>query len=97
MVFGMRDRTGSLRNAVLDKHEMIITRHGKKVARLSRTEPQSSATKEGQAEVSCSFCGKAQAEVAKLIAGPTVFICNECVGLCVQMLREEGIDTETQK
>ena len=34
----------------------------------------------------CSFCGKNQDEVTKLIAGPTVFICNECVRLCEQIL-----------
>ena len=45
----------------------------------------------------CSFCGKTEAEVAKLIAGPTVRICNECIGLSVQILREEGIDPETRK
>ena len=37
----------------------------------------------------CSFCGKGQQEVRKLIAGPTVFICDECVGLCVEIIREE--------
>lgn len=37
----------------------------------------------------CSFCGKNQHEVRKLIAGPTVFICNECVELCSDILREE--------
>jgi ATP-dependent Clp protease ATP-binding subunit ClpX len=38
----------------------------------------------------CSFCGKSQHEVAKLIAGPTVFICNECVELCMDIIREEN-------
>ena len=38
----------------------------------------------------CSFCGKSQDEVRKLIAGPTVFICNECVGLCNKILRDES-------
>lgn len=38
---------------------------------------------------SCSFCGKSQDTVSKLIAGPAVFICNECVGLCVEILDEE--------
>ncbi|HEY1097009.1 MAG TPA: ATP-dependent Clp protease ATP-binding subunit ClpX [Alphaproteobacteria bacterium] len=37
----------------------------------------------------CSFCGKSQHEVRKLIAGPNVFICNECVELCVDIIREE--------
>ena len=38
----------------------------------------------------CSFCGKSQHEVRKLIAGPTVFICDECVELCMEIIREEN-------
>src|SRR5215831_5948712 len=38
----------------------------------------------------CSFCGKSQHEVRKLIAGPTVFICDECVELCTDIIREEN-------
>ena len=41
-------------------------------------------------DLSCSFCGKHQNEVKKLIAGPTVFICNECIGLCTDILREDN-------
>src|SRR5690554_1065196 len=37
----------------------------------------------------CSFCGKSQHEVRKLIAGPSVFICDECVDLCIEIIREE--------
>ena len=37
----------------------------------------------------CSFCGKSQHEVRKLIAGPTVFICDECVELCMDIIKEE--------
>ncbi|HCS23774.1 MAG TPA: ATP-dependent Clp protease ATP-binding subunit ClpX, partial [Rhodospirillaceae bacterium] len=37
----------------------------------------------------CSFCGKSQHEVRKLIAGPNVFICNECVELCMDIIQEE--------
>lgn len=40
----------------------------------------------------CSFCGKTQHEVRKLIAGPSVFICNECVDLCRDIIREEKTD-----
>ncbi len=40
-------------------------------------------------ELYCSFCGKSQHEVKKLIAGPTVFICDECVELCMDIIREE--------
>ena len=38
----------------------------------------------------CSFCGKSQHEVRKLIAGPTVFICDECVELCMDIIKEES-------
>ena len=41
----------------------------------------------------CSFCGKSQHEVRKLIAGPTVFICDECVELCMDIIREENKTT----
>src|SRR5262249_39044855 len=39
----------------------------------------------------CSFCGKADASVDRLIAGPGVYICNECVGLCNQLLARESV------
>ncbi len=38
----------------------------------------------------CSFCGRGQDEVTKLISGPSVFICDECVGLCVKILGDEA-------
>ena len=41
------------------------------------------------ASLTCSFCGKAQKEVKKLIAGPTVYICDECIGLCNDIIAEE--------
>ena len=51
------------------------------------------STKTGTTETKntlyCSFCGKSQHEVRKLIAGPNVFICNECVELCMDIIREE--------
>ena len=37
----------------------------------------------------CSFCGKSQHEVKKLIAGPSVFICDECIELCNEIIRDE--------
>ena len=46
-------------------------------------------------KISCSFCGKSQEEVKKLIAGPNVYICNECVVLCKDILVEDDkIDTK---
>jgi len=44
----------------------------------------------------CSFCGKSQHEVRKLIAGPTVFICDECVELCMDIIREEKTSSLTK-
>src|SRR5688572_23648294 len=49
----------------------------------------------GGSNLSCSFCGKSQKEVKKLIAGPTVYICDECIGLCNDIIAEE-IEKEEQ-
>ena len=43
----------------------------------------------GEKLLYCSFCGKSQHEVRKLIAGPSVFICDECIELCNDIIREE--------
>lgn len=48
-----------------------------------------SSKENGKTTLYCSFCGKSQHEVKKLIAGPTVFICNECVELCMDIIKEE--------
>jgi ATP-dependent Clp protease ATP-binding subunit ClpX len=48
------------------------------------------STGESKNTLYCSFCGKSQHEVRKLIAGPTVFICDECVELCMDIIREEN-------
>ena len=47
--------------------------------------------------VYCSFCGKPQSSVKKIVAGPGVYICDECIGLCTSILEEEGFlaDEET--
>ncbi|OVE81502.1 ATP-dependent protease ATP-binding subunit ClpX [bacterium K02(2017)] len=45
----------------------------------------------------CSFCGKSQREVKKLIAGPTVYICDECIDLCNDIIAEETIKQEQQR
>ena len=50
----------------------------------------------GNGSVCCSFCGKSQKEVKKLIAGPTVYICDECIGLCNDIIAEE-IEREDKK
>ncbi len=49
-----------------------------------------STTGDSKNTLYCSFCGKSQHEVRKLIAGPTVFICDECVELCMDIIREEN-------
>ena len=43
----------------------------------------------GEKTLYCSFCGKSQHEVKKLIAGPSVFICDECIALCNDIIRDE--------
>jgi ATP-dependent Clp protease ATP-binding subunit ClpX len=51
---------------------------------------KSSTSGDSKNTLYCSFCGKSQHEVRKLIAGPTVFICDECVELCMDIIREEN-------
>lgn len=46
-------------------------------------------SKESTDKLNCSFCGKGQDDVKKLIAGPSVYICNECVDLCNDIIEEE--------
>ncbi len=46
--------------------------------------------KEDKDSLFCSFCGKSQKEVKKLIAGPTVFVCDECVELCMDIIKEDS-------
>ena len=43
-------------------------------------------------QLQCSFCGKSQRQVRKLIAGPGVYICDECIELCVEIIAEETAD-----
>jgi hypothetical protein len=52
--------------------------------------------KEHTVDLSCSFCGKSQREVRKLIAGPTVYICDECIGLCNDIIAEEILREEAK-
>lgn len=49
------------------------------------------SAKQATAVLSCSFCGKSKDEVAKLIAGPAVFICDECVGVADQILADHAV------
>ena len=45
-------------------------------------------------QVRCSFCGKSQEQVKKIIAGPDVFICNECVDLCKEIIDELMVESQ---
>jgi ATP-dependent protease Clp ATPase subunit len=45
----------------------------------------------------CSFCGKSQHEVRKLIAGPTVYICNECVEVCLDIIAEDRVTNQKRE
>jgi ATP-dependent Clp protease ATP-binding subunit ClpX len=56
----------------------------------AETEMTKAASGDSKNTLYCSFCGKSQHEVRKLIAGPTVFICDECVELCMDIIREEN-------
>jgi ClpX C4-type zinc finger len=65
----------------------------------SAQQPGADAASEKQSTVACSFCMKPPAAVLKMIAGPGVFICNECVGLCTDIIatspaRESGPGVE---
>ncbi|MGS0740571.1 ATP-dependent Clp protease ATP-binding subunit ClpX [Glaciimonas sp. GG7] len=52
-------------------------------------------TSSGEKLLYCSFCGKSQHEVKKLIAGPSVFVCDECIDLCNDIIRDEASNIET--
>jgi ClpX C4-type zinc finger len=67
-----------------------VTTPGIKVQNHPKKEPA-----KGTARLCCSFCGKGQQEVRNLIAGPTVYICDECIGLCNDIIAEELDTTET--
>ena len=53
--------------------------------------------KDSGKQLFCSFCGKSQAEVKKLVAGPSVFICNECISLCNDILNEDTVHEKNEK
>ena len=46
--------------------------------------------------IRCSFCGKTQGQVKRILSGPNAYICNECVALCSTLLQEEMYDTTEQ-
>ena len=53
--------------------------------------------RDDNSNLSCSFCGKSQKEVRKLIAGPTVYICDECIELCNDIIAEEYGQEDTSR
>ena len=54
-------------------------------------------SQDGDKLLYCSFCGKSQHEVRKLIAGPSVFICDECVELCNDIIRDEVLEKAAEE
>src|SRR5947207_15528450 len=54
-------------------------------------------TREGNGTLKCSFCGKSQNDVRKLIAGPTVYSCDECIELCNDIIAEEGEEEKSRE
>ena len=52
---------------------------------------------EGNEQLLCSFCGKSQRQVKKLIAGPGVYICDECIDLCNEIIDEELTDSDAAR
>ena len=52
--------------------------------------------KDDNNKIRCSFCGKTQDQVRRLVAGPNVYICNECIELCVSILNDEMKQGKTQ-
>ena len=54
-------------------------------------------TREGNGSLNCSFCGKSQNDVRKLIAGPTVYICDECIELCNDIIAEEWEEEKSKE
>jgi ATP-dependent Clp protease ATP-binding subunit ClpX len=50
---------------------------------------RAASTRKATSTLTCSFCGKHQRQVTKLIAGPGVYICNHCIDLCVQIIAQQ--------
>src|SRR6201992_2109028 len=65
-------------------------RSSNRIERRTEIRMSKVGTSDSKNTLYCSFCGKSQHEVRKLIAGPTVFICDECVELCMDIIREEN-------
>ncbi|HHI9668100.1 TPA: ClpX C4-type zinc finger protein [Escherichia albertii] len=71
----------------------IVLRHEKDIKQLMSGETSKTRIP-SEKTIYCSFCNKSQYEVTKVIAGPSVYICNECVDLCNEIIRREATDHE---
>src|SRR5205809_241826 len=65
--------------------------------RRRRSRGAMARTREGNGTLKCSFCGKSQNDVRKLIAGPTVYICDECIELCNDIIAEEWEEEKSRE
>src|SRR4029453_11899722 len=63
----------------------------------SRSSDPMARAREGNGTLRCSFCGKSQNDVRKLIAGPTVYICDECIELCNDIIAEEWEEEKSRE
>jgi len=75
----------------------VITKKLPRAAKESSAMTDKKDQKDHATPLKCSFCGKGQDEVKKLIAGPSVFICNECVDLCNEIIAEEWEEAKESK
>lgn len=79
----MKDKSKSAVKTVIDEEALFsIVEKAKKYDELVKPFPNNK-------QVHCSFCGKSQSQLGKLIAGPQVYICNECVDLCHEIIHQE--------
>ena len=86
LAYGLIDR-------VVRQRELIPRPDGKGGSRGNGGGRGRMKKRDDDANLSCSFCGKSQREVKKLIAGPTVYICDECIELCNDIIAEESART----
>ena len=81
-----------MRKFVADKKDEDL-----EIPSFLRNQKEGHYKKKNRPTVYCSFCGNSQHEVGKMIAGPTVFICDLCVDLCVDIIKEERKMKKTKK
>lgn len=88
------DRSFEALLAVLDDPDASFAHHARAYAEVGRASRQISDELAGASTLElaagCSFCAKGRTEVARLIAGPGIYICDECIALCLEIMKEEG-------